>query len=254
MTIPKRNLFLITIGALVLAMAACAVAQEQKPANPPPAAQPEVSAQPQKPAQHEAQPQGAQQELIEASERAAGEEDENAQFRQSPSVRWVAKATGTSLATAYWLSVGFNFAVVAVAIIVAVKKFMPAAFRGRTASIQKAMEEARKASDEANRRLGDIEGRLAKLDQELAAMRGAAEDDARKEEERIQAAAQEDRKKVVQTAEQEIAAAARSARTQLKAYAAELAVGLAAKKISIGAGEDRELVRSFAERLGKDGK
>ncbi len=85
-------------------------------------------------------------------------------------------------------------------------------------------------------------------------MRGAAEQEARTEEARIQAAAEEDRKKVVQTAEQEIAAAARSARSQLKAYAAELAVGLAEKKITIGAGEDRELVRSFAEQLGKDGE
>ncbi len=85
-------------------------------------------------------------------------------------------------------------------------------------------------------------------------MRGAAEQEARTEEARIQAAAEEDRKKVVQTAEQEIAAAGRSARSQLKAYAAELAVGLAEKKITIGTGEDRELVRSFAEQLGKDGE
>ena len=254
MTLFNRCRFIPAVVLLLLACAAWGGAQEQKPANPPPPAQPEASAQPQKPPEHEAYPQGAQRQLIEASKEAAGEEDENAQFRQSPSVRWVAKATGTSLATAYWLSVGLNFAAVAIAIVVAMKKFMPAAFRGRTASIQKAMEEARKASDEANRRLGDIEGRLAKLDQELAAMRSVAEEEARKEEERIQAAAEEDRKKVVQTAEQEIAAAARSARTQLKAYAAELAVGLAEKKISIGTGEDRELVRSFAERLGKDGK
>ncbi len=250
----QRDRFLAAIAVLLLTLAAFAAAQEQKPANPPPSAQPEASAPPQKPSQREAYPEGAQRQLIEASERAAGEEDESAQFRQSPSVRWVARATGTSLATAYWLSVGLNFAVVAILIFVGMKKALPSAFRGRTASIQKAMEAARKASEDANRRLGDIEGRLAKLDQEVAAMRSVAEDEARKEEERIQAAAEEDRKKVVQTAEQEIAAAARSARSQLKAYAADLAVGLAEKKITIGAGEDRQLVRSFAERLGKDAK
>lgn len=245
---------LTAIVALVLALAAFTTAQEHKPANPPPPPEPQASAEPQKP-QHQAAPQGAQQHLTEASKEAAGEEEnEHAQFKESPSVKFVARVTGTSLATAYWLSVGLNFAVVAVLIFIGMKKALPAAFRERTASIQKAMEEARKASEDANRRLGDIESRLAKLDQEIAGMRGAAEDEARKEEERIQAVTEEERKKVVQTAEQEIVAAARSARSQLKAYAAELAVGLAEKKISVGAAEDRELVRSFAEQLGKDGK
>lgn len=247
----QSHRFAAAVAVLLLTLAGLSLAQEHKAANPPPPAQPEASAQPQN--QPAAAPQGAQQELVEASREAAGE-DENAQFKQSPSVRWVAHATGTSLATAYWLSVGLNFAVVAIAIIVAVRKFMPAMFRGRTASIQKAMEEARKASEDANRRLGEIESRLGKLDQEIASLRSASDEEGRREEERIQAAAEEDRKKVVQTAEQEIAAAARSARSQLKAYAADLAVGLAEKKIAIGTGEDRELVRRFVERLGKDGK
>lgn len=242
-----------------LLLAACVVlgvfaaGQEHKPANPPPPAEPQASAEPQKQAEP-AQPAGAQRELVEASKHAAGEEDENAQFRESPSVQFVARITGLRLATAYWLCVGLNFAVVAVLIFMGMKKALPAAFRDRTASIQKVMEEARKASEEANHRLGEIEGRLARLDQEIAGLRTAAEEEARKEEERIQAAAEEDRKKVVQSAEQEIAAAARSARSQLKAYAAELAVELAEQKISVGTEADRELVRSFAERLGKDGK
>lgn len=254
MTARRRLAGLAARVALVLVLAALAGAQENKPANPPPPPENQASPEPKKPPEHAAYPQGAQRELIEASKEAAGEEDENAQFRQSPSVHFVARMTGTSLATAYWLCVGLNFAVIAILIFVGMKKALPAAFRDRSASIQKAIDEARKASDEANRRLGDIESRLARLDQEIAGMRTAAEQEALQEEQRIQAAAEEDRKKVVQTAEQEIAAAARSARNQLKAYAAELAVGLAEKKIAVGASEDRELVRSFAERLGKDGK
>ncbi len=241
------------LAAALLLLGSFTSGQERKPANPPPPAEPQASAEPQKQAEP-AQPAGGQRELIEASRHAAGEEDENAQFRESPSVQLVARWTGTSLATAYWMCVGLNFAVVAALIFVGMKKALPAAFRDRTASIQKAMEEARKASQEANRRLGEIEGRLARLDQEIAGLRTAAEQEARREEERIQAVAEEDRKKVVQGAEQEIAAAARSARSQLKAYAAELAVGLAEQKIKVGTEEDRELVRSFAERLGKDGR
>jgi F-type H+-transporting ATPase subunit b len=253
MTLLKRSGILAAIAFLVLTLVSWSAAKEHKPANSPPPAEPQASAEPQKPREHAASPQGAQRELVETSKETA-EEDENAQFKQSPSVKFVANMTGTSLATAYWLCVGLNFAVIAVLIFVGMKKALPAAFRNRTASIQKAMEEARKASEDANQRLGDIESRLGRLDQEIAGMRSAAEEEARKEEQRIQAAAEEDRKKVVQTAEQEIAAAARGARAQLKAYAAELAVGLAEKKISIGASEDRELVRSFSEHLGKDGK
>ena len=56
------------------------------------------------------------------------------------------------------------------------------------------------------------------------------------------------------SAEQEIAAATNSARRELKAYAAELAVELAEKKIRVGQEADRELVRAFTSRLGKDGR
>ena len=58
----------------------------------------------------------------------------------------------------------------------------------------------------------------------------------------------------MQGAEQEIAAAARLARGELKSYAAELAVSLAEKKIEVSAATDRALVREFTDQLGEDGK
>jgi F-type H+-transporting ATPase subunit b len=123
-------------------------------------------------------------------------------------------------------------------------------FRDRTASIQKAMEEARRASEDANRRLGDIESRLAKLGDEIAAMKAAGEKDVAAEEARIKAAAEEDARKIVESAEAEISAAAKSARRDLTEYAADLAISLAKKQIHVDAGTDTSLVRSFAERLG----
>jgi F-type H+-transporting ATPase subunit b len=112
------------------------------------------------------------------------------------------------------------------------------------------MDDAQKASAEARQRLTDIEARLGKLDSEITAMRSAAEKDDAAEEERIRAAADEDRKKIVDSAEQEIAAAAKTARRDLTAYAADLAVSLAQKKISVDAPTDQSLVMSFAEKLG----
>jgi F-type H+-transporting ATPase subunit b len=180
-------------------------------------------------------------------------EDETAEFKHSASVKFLAKHTGLSLEYAYWLSVLVNFAIVAGLIFWLSKKNLPGMFRNRTASIQKAMEEARKASEEANRRLADIEARLARLGEEIGGMRAAAEREAAAEEARIKAAAQEDARKIVESAEQEIAAAAKSARRELTVYAADLAVSLASKQIKVGAATDQALVREFAQQLAADG-
>src|SRR2546428_2615366 len=115
------------------------------------------------------------------------------------------------------------------------------------------MDEARKASEEANRRLGDIEGRLSQLGVEIAEMRAAAEKEAAAEEARIKAAAEEDARKIVESAEQEIAAAAKSARRELTAYAADLAVSLAKKQIHVDTNTDRGLLRNFGQQLPTNG-
>jgi F-type H+-transporting ATPase subunit b len=187
-------------------------------------------------------------ELAKESREAAGE-DEQAQFKHSASVQLVAKLTGVSLEHAYWLCVLLNFAVIAGTILYLSKKNLPGVFRGRTASIQKAMQEARQASEEANRRLAEIEARLSRLNAEIGGMRAAAEKEAVAEEGRIKAAAEEDARKIVESVEQEIAAAAKSARRELTAYAANLAVSLAAKQIKVDTATDQALVREFAQEL-----
>ena len=181
--------------------------------------------------------------------RKAGNEDEQAEFKHSASVRLVARITGLSLDGAYWLCVLLNFAVVAGAIIWASKKNLPAMFQNRTASIQHSMAQARKTSEEANRRLSDIEGRLSRLGTEILEMRTAGEKEAADEEARTKEAAIEDARRIVQSAEQEIAAAARTARRDLTAYAADLAVSLARKQIHVDAKTDQDLIRSFAQHL-----
>jgi F-type H+-transporting ATPase subunit b len=190
----------------------------------------------------------ASPQLAKESREAAGD-DEQEQFKHSASVQWVAKHTGLSLEHAYWLCVLLNFAVIAGAILYFSKKNLPGLFRDRTALIQKSMQEARQASEEANRRLAEIEARLSRLDTEIGGMREAAEKEVVSEEARIKAAAEEDARKIVESAEQEIAAAAKAARRELTAYAANLAVSLAAKQIEVDAATDQALVREFAQQL-----
>ncbi len=185
--------------------------------------------------------------------REASGEDETTQFKHSASVRMLSKMTGLSLDGAYWLAAVLNFGIVVGVVAWFSKKSLPAIFRNRTASIQKSLEEARKASEDANRRLSDIESRLGRLGDEISEMRAAAEREAVVEEERIKAAAAEDARRIVASAEQEIAAIAKNARRELTAYAADLAVALATKQIRVDETTDQALVRRFAQQLSSDG-
>jgi len=179
--------------------------------------------------------------------------DDTEQFKHSASVRFLSRITGLSLEGAYWLAVIINFAIVAGVIVWASKKNLPAVFRNRTASIQKSIEDARRASEDANQRLAQIESRLSRLDDEIAQMRIASEREASAEEQRIQRAAEEDAKRIVESAEQEISAATKAARRELTSYAADLAVTLAAKQIRVDAPTDQALVRRFARQLANGG-
>jgi F0F1-type ATP synthase membrane subunit b/b' len=213
----------------------------------------EQSGKPQKQRQAEdsqKQPSLPQQLVHETREAAGEEKDDKAEFKQSPSVRFIARITGLSTGNAYLLSVLLNFAVIAGLIFWAGRKYLPGAFSARTAAIQKAMQEAQKASDEARRKLAEIESRLMRLDVEIGVIRDAAEKEAGAEEARIRAGVLEDARKMVESAQQEIAAAAKTARRELTAYAADLAVGLAQKQIHVDAATDQALVRRFAGDLG----
>lgn len=200
-------------------------------------------------------------QLAHETREAAGEEkDETTAFKQSASVRLVARLTGMNPVQSYWFCVMLNFAVIAVLIGWAWKKHVPDMFRTRTADIQTAMVEAQRLGQEARQRLTEIEMRLSRIDGEIDAMRAAAAKELALEEARIKAAAEEEAHNIVQGAQQEIAAAARAARRRLAAHAADLAVGLAQKQIHIDTAVDEKLVRNFATQLavtpdniGKDG-
>ena len=192
-------------------------------------------------------------ELAKKTNEEAGQEDEQDQFKHSPSVQFIAKLTGMSLDHAYWLCVVLNFAVIAIALFWAAKRNLPGMFRNRTADIQKAMREARIASEDANKRLAEIESRLSRLDSEIGTMRAHAEKESVAEELRIKASAEEDARRIVESAEQEIAAATKAARRALTAYAADLAVALATRQIHVDSPTDQALVRSFAKGLGDNG-
>ena len=187
----------------------------------------------------------------EAGGKEAAEDDGTAQFKQSAMVRWLAKKIGLSSGAMYWLAVVVNFAIIALGVVYFSRLHLPTAFRNRTDAIRKAMDDAKVSSDEAKSRLAAIEARLSRLDSDIASMRAKAEQDGAAEEDRIRAAAEEDKKKIVEAAGQEIDVAAKSARRELAAYSADLAVNLARQRIQVDTPADQALVSSFAQSLGK---
>ena len=179
------------------------------------------------------------------------EKDENDAYRHSAMVQKFGHMLGMSTATAATTFELLNFAVLAVAIGGVAVKMLPKVFRDRSSGIQKALTDARSATEEASVRLHSVEDRLAKLDGQIEEMKQRAETDAKAEELRLKAAAEDEKNKILASAEQEIAAASALAHRQLQQYAAGLAIEHAAKRLVISVETDRLLVQNFAQRLGE---
>jgi F-type H+-transporting ATPase subunit b len=229
-------------------------AQEQ--AAPPPAqasAEKSEAEKPAQPADQSAQPEpqhtGLGGALAKETREAEGEDEEHADLKHSAMVQKLAKLTGLSVHGAHLLALGLNFAIIVIVVLWAVSKSVPGVLRNRNQSIQHALEEARKASQDATNRLAEIENRLRQMDVEIGKMQSSAEKEAEGEEARIKQTAEDEMRKIVEAAEQEIAAAAKQARRDLSAHTADLAIALARKQINVDSNTDQVLVRDFAAKL-----
>jgi F-type H+-transporting ATPase subunit b len=224
---------------------------ESAPATQQPVAQPPI-------AQEQTSPN---QQVVAASNEAAknkeGTEEpgENDAFRYSKSVKWFSSLTGMDVKKGYWVFTTLNFAIVAIAILWGWMKVWPNVVKARNERISHDLEEARRMSEEAQRRLVDIETRLSRLGIEIAEMRSRAESGGKAEAERMRAASAEEKERILKAADQEIAAASAQAQRDLKAFAAEMAINLAKARLasSIDENSDEQLIREFAQRLGKEG-
>ena len=248
-TMPVILCPLLAVALLAFLPAVRSRAYAQEPSTAPSSQQ--TSADPAK-KDNESAPKrkGAVGQLIEENRESTGaEEEDNVNLTHAAPIRWLARKTGLSVHQAHLVALSLNFAIVVVVVFWAARKYLPAMFRNRSQSIQRALEEARAASQDANRRLADIENRLRHLDVEIGQMQAAAEKEADAEEARIQKATEEDIRKVVLAAEQEIAAAAKQARRELTAHTAGLAIALARQQINVDSNTDQILVRTFASKL-----
>lgn len=169
----------------------------------------------------------------------------------SPVVARLGGMLGMSPQASIWVFNWLNFAILAVAVIFVAMRMIPKAFRTRTEGIQKHIVDARTATEAANSRLSAVEARLAKLDDEIAAIRAESDRESAEEEARTKQQIADETERILKSAEQEIAAASAQAQRNLRAYAADIAVDRAASRLQISEDDDRMLIQNFAAKLGE---
>ena len=174
------------------------------------------------------------------------EEDE---YRHSASVKAIAHFLHVNTETMAQIFEDLNSGLLIGAILIVLAKVLPGVFRNRSQAIGKDLMQARTATEEANRRLAEVEARLSRLDSEIESIRQQAEKDAAEDEKRILAAMELERERIVASAEQEIAAAQSAAQRELKKFAADLAIDNAMQRIQLSAETDRALVKDFGTGL-----
>jgi F-type H+-transporting ATPase subunit b len=183
----------------------------------------------------------------------SGAEDENV-YRHTPMVRSLARLLHLDVETTARLFEFFNFAIIALAIVIPLARILPKVIRKRSETLRQDLDSARKLTEDANTRLAAVEAKLAKLDEEIAGMRAQVEEESKHDEARIKATIEEERGRIVAAAEQEIAVAAAQAKRGLRHFAADLAIEQAAKQLVLTAESDRALITEFVGEATKGGQ
>jgi F-type H+-transporting ATPase subunit b len=104
-------------------------------------------------------------------------------------------------------------------------------FSGRSAEIRKGLEEGREALEAAQSKLQSAEEKMRGLEHEIASLKETALREMAAERDRVRQAAQAEAERILASAQSMIEAATRSAKLELKNYAADRACELAGKMI-----------------------
>ena len=128
---------------------------------------------------------------------------------------------------------------------------LPAFFKSRTEGIQTGITEAQAMKRDAEKRAAEMDARMNALGAEIDKFRVQARSEMEQESERIRVETGKQIEKLKQQAEQEIESAGKTARRDLKNYAAELAIQLAEQRIKgrLNATTENSLVDGFVDDL-----
>jgi F-type H+-transporting ATPase subunit b len=167
-------------------------------------------------------------------------------FGQEP-----AGESGDSLGVWRWI----NFAILAVGLGYLLVKNLPPFFHARTSLIQKEISEAQKAKQDSDQRAAAIDKRVSGLGAEIEAFRVQSRAEMEREGERIRQETAAQIRKINDQAQIEIESAGKTARREVRLYAANLALDLAAQRIrgrldaDKSAGMEAALVDNFIRDL-----
>jgi F-type H+-transporting ATPase subunit b len=180
------------------------------------------------------------------SEVVKSQEEQNNVFRlEGPVVKWTARTFHLRVETAARLFDFLNFGIIVLLIGVPLAKVLPKLLRTRGEKVRTDLDAGRKATAQANLRLGAIEAKLSGLDGEIAQIRAQVEEESKQDEARIKSTLAEESARIVVAAEQEIEASAAQARHSLRHFAADLAIEQAVHQLAITPETDRALIAEF---------
>jgi F-type H+-transporting ATPase subunit b len=199
-------------------------------------------------------PAGATHESAESKPAESKEEQQDNVFRlEGPEVKWTANMLHLSVEKTAEIFEAINFLIIVLAIGIPLVRWLPRHLRGHREKVRSDIESARKVTEDANTRLSAVEAKLASLDEEIQKFRTEVEAESRQDEARIKASLGEESTRIVQAAEQEIGVAAAQARRGLRLFAADLAIGQAAKKLTLTPETDRALIAEFVGEVVRNG-
>lgn len=140
-----------------------------------------------------------------------------------------------------------NFVLLAAGLGYLIKKNAGPYFAQRSLEIRKGLVEAEAARAQSDARIAEVDRRLANLQHEIEALREGAKQEGEAEAQRVRREAEAEMAKIQEHLAEEIAAASKSARLELRRYSAELALQLAEQKIAARLSPETEdrLVMSF---------
>ena len=183
---------------------------------------------------------------------ASSDDEGDAQFLHSPMVQSVARILHLKLDTTVDLLLGINFAIIFFAIAIPLARTMPKMLRGRSQTLSQDLNDARKATADAQARLSAVEAKLAGLGEEIKKLSAQVEQESVEDEKRIKASLGEESARIVAAAEQEISTAVAQAKRGLRSFAADLAIGQAEKQIALTPETDRALIAEFVAGVAGD--
>lgn len=123
----------------------------------------------------------------------------------------------------------------------------------RSTEIVQSRDLAREQTATAASSLADSQSRLQRVEEEVAGLLAAAEEDGQRERERIVAAAEDEAERIRRHAQRDMGSEVTRARRDLKRHVADLAVGMAADLLeeNISTEDQSRLVRDYLDRLGE---